>query len=248
MRRVPFCLFFAAFVLALPILASEGARAEPRLSHGFAGHHGAWGGHRGFSNGSWSRPHGSLFRQRGYAHRAPAFHRNSYFYSRGYQRFGGFGYPHSVYGRAGYGRHGYGGFNHGRYGYGYHGYGRHFYGRQGPWYYGYGHPGYGGRGFFPHSTWLWPSSYSDGDVTPSTVEPADAPSVPPGIPSVADLPVSTGIRSTPAAAPAVYVLSAKGSARSGTGAKIVTMDRSESQDEGEGTSPRIIHLDVPRGR
>jgi hypothetical protein len=32
------------------------------------------------------------------------------------------------------------------------------------------------------------------------------------------------------------------------GAKIVTMDRSEPEGEGSDTGPRIIHLDVPRGR
>jgi hypothetical protein len=244
MRRVPSCLLFATLLLSLPVVASE-ARAEPAIGRGF-GHHGAWGGHRGFVRGHWNRPYNKLFRHRSYAHHGRAFHGNGYAsYPYRFHRFRSYGYPHYGYGRAGYG-HGYYRFNHGRYGYGHHGHGRHFYGRQGPWYYGY--PGYGGRGFFPHSTWLWPSSYSNGDVTLSTVEPEDAPPVPPGIPSVADLPVSTGIASAPAASPAIYVLSSGNRAVRSGGAKIVTMDRSESRDDGEGNGPRIIHLNVPRGR
>ena len=155
----------------------------------------------------------------------------------GQHGYGRLGYGHHGYGRIGYGHHGYG-----RIGYGHHGYGGHFYGRG-----GYGHDGYGrrGYGFFPHSTWVWPS---DRYVEPvvalaSAPHPALA-----GIPSVADLPVSLGIRSTPAASPAIYVVgSGTGSLRSG-GVEVVSAERGGSENKAAGSGPRIIRLDAPRGR
>jgi hypothetical protein len=175
---------------------------------------------------------------RGYAH--GSYRPGTYGYGRsgfgfsgrgyGSHRYGhGFGFP--AYGRRGYGSHG-----DGRYGYGYSGHGR-GYGSHG--YYGYGSYG---RGFYSGS-WLWPRA--DVTVIPvAAVGPTGGPHPYPDIPSVADLPVSVGIRSAPAASPTVFVLGAgRRSLRTG-GAKIVSTQRSDADGDG----PRIIRLDVPRGR
>lgn len=110
--------------------------------------------------------------------------------------------------------------------------------------------GFHGHGFFPHRSWYGP--YVEPPFDPTTFEPAEAPPPHPvltGIPSVADLPVSAGIRSAPAASPTLYVLDGRRSPRRGSGgAKIVTMDQTESEIELPASGPRIIHLDVPRGR
>jgi hypothetical protein len=242
MRRVPSCLLFAALALFIGLLLPQGVIAQPGLRHA-----GGWGGHSSFRH--WGHRHGfrSYARHAGFRHHGFGFSRHGFGgYSRfGYphSRFGHHGYPsygrrffsHVGYRHAGYGHHGYG-----RFGYGHHGYERHFYGRH-----GYGHHGYGryGYGFFPRGSWLWPSLDAVGPtviVGESDVRPAP----PPAVPSLAELPVSTGIRSAPVAAPAIYVLeSGKPSAR--FGAKIVSLN--DADDGASGTGPRIIHLG-PRGR
>jgi hypothetical protein len=104
-------------------------------------------------------------------------------------------------------------------------------------------------GFLPYQPWSWPYVETAGDETPLILEngPAPAPSrVLPGIPSVMDLPVSAGIRNSPAAAPTIYVLgSDKRSLRRGGGAKVLTMDPDDAGTEAS-SGPRIIHLNVPR--
>jgi hypothetical protein len=90
---------------------------------------------------------------------------------------------------------------------------------------------------------MWSYLDTSGDVTIPIVR-ADAPPLPPAIPSVADLPVAMGIRSAPVASPAIYVLSS--GRRSARGAKIVDTDAAEGEDLS--TGPRIIRLDVPRER
>jgi hypothetical protein len=112
-----------------------------------------------------------------------------------------------------------------------------------------GYGGYGGYGFSSHRLWSYLDSY--GDVTLPVIHiDAPLPPVIPAVPSLADLPGSTGIRSTPAASPAVYVLgsgraSDRGSA-GGRGATSLNADDAEREDRASG--PRIIPLDVPRGR
>jgi hypothetical protein len=70
-----------------------------------------------------------------------------------------------------------------------------------------------------------------------------------GIPSIAELPASTGIGPGPAASPTIYVLNgSRRSLRRGSGAKIVTMDEADPPIGVSSGGPRIIHLDVPRGR
>jgi hypothetical protein len=255
MRRVPSCLLFAALALSIGLLLPQGAIAGPGLRHG-----GGWGGHSGSRH--WGHRHGfrSYARHAGFRHHGFGFSRHGFGgYGRfGYShsRFGHHGYPgygrrffshvdyghHHRYGyrHVGFSRFGYGHHGHGRLGYGHHGYGRHFYGRH-----GYGHHGYGryGYGFFPRSSWLWPSF----DPGPTVIvgEGDASPAPPPAVPSLAEMPASTGIRSAPVAAPAIYVLeSGKQTTRSG-GAKIVSM--ADADDGASGTDPRIIHLG-PRGR
>ncbi len=250
MRRVPSCLLFASLALSLGALIPEGALAEPGFRFGPSAHR-AFGGHKGFGHG--------FFRHRGYARHAPVFPKYGRHVSRfgfhgfGHYRplrhvYGGYGpgfyghyghvrnvYGHHHYGRAGYGysgygHHGYGRGLYGRHGYGHHGYGRHFYGRH-------------GYGYVPHSTWLWPASNAYADAT-VVIDAGGAPPDPvvAVIPSLADLPVSTGIRSAPAASPAIYVVgSDKRSLRPGR-AKIVSLDQDHSQAEASG-GPRIIRLD-----
>jgi hypothetical protein len=270
MRRVPSRLLFAAFALSLSPLTSGGVLAEPGFRHGAAAHGRAFGGWHG------SAPRHGAFHGRGFARSGPAFgsygharrfgfhdfrRGGSPFYGHGrvlhaspfygpysYGRvffdhggYGGYGhhgyggYGHHGYGRLGYGHHGYG-----RIGYGHHGYGGRFYGRG-----GYGHDGYGRRGYplFLHSTWVWPPQAEPVVALASAPHPALA-----GIASVADLPVSLGIRSAPAASPAIYVVgSGTGSLRSG-GVKVVSAERGGSEGEAAGSGPRIIRLAAPRGR
>ncbi|MDQ4136390.1 MAG: hypothetical protein M3158_09425 [Pseudomonadota bacterium] len=261
MRRVPSCLPFAAFALVLGALVPEGALAEPGFKFG-SGHHRAWGGHKGFSRGHWGSHRHGFFRHRGYAHHAPAFKYGYPGYRFGFHR--GYGYLRHVYGRHPYGRyfHGYPGryaygrahHHHGDLGYGRYGSVRHFYGHQGYGRHGYGYHGYGrhfygrpGYGFFPHSTWVWPASHAYADAT-VVIEQGDAPPDPvvTAIPSLADLPVSLGIRSAPTAAPAIYTVdSGQQSLRSGR-AKIVSLDQDQSQSEASDRGPRIIRLDGRR--
>ena len=198
--------------------------------HGWGGHR--WGGHAGF--GRWSGSGGYF--HHGYAGRWPAFHRSwNHGYRSGFNGYGRHVYARPVYGgygyggygsgggygnygyghmatltlrhhatappRHGYGRQGYGQHGYGRHGYGHHGYGGHSYDRG-----GYGHGGYGrrGHGFFPHSTCVWPSERSAETVI--VAGPRGAPPDPLLVPSLADLPVSLGIRSAPIAAPAIYTV------------------------------------------
>jgi hypothetical protein len=198
--------------------------------------------------------HGGFFH--GYGR---SIHANRFYAPYGYGRafFGHHGYGHGVYGRQafgrlGYGHHGYGriGYGHHDYGtrfYGHHGYGGHFYGRSGYGSYGHGPYGYGrrGYGFFPHTSWVWPSYAAPAIALGTATAPPDPMLA--GIPSVADLPVSLGIRSAPVAAPAIYrVGSGTGSLRSG-GIKVVSAERG-SEGDADGSGPRIIRLDAPRGR
>jgi hypothetical protein len=113
--------------------------------------------------------------------------------------------------------------------------------------------GFRGHGFFPHRSSILPYWDRGDDLTLPFLEPEDIPPhrILTGIPSVADLPVSTGIRSAPAAAPIVYVIgSGNRSLRHRGGAKIVTKEQGETEtgNEGADTGPRIIHLDAPRPR
>jgi hypothetical protein len=254
MRRVPSCLLFA-FALSFCLANADGALGGPGFRHGPASHHRAWGGHTGFNRGHWTKPrHGFAapwrfprhsrhffarcghphhgYRHRGYRHHAyPA-----YFY--GHPGYGDHGYGSLFYGHRGYGGHvyGYRGYGSHPYSYGRHGYRHPFYGVHGYGYHGYRH--------FPH----WTGSYLDtsGEVTVPIIVHADVapPPSPPAIPSVADLRVAMGIRSAPAASPAIYVLNSDGRSLRGRGAKIV--DTAEAEDLAVG--PRIIRLDVPRGR
>jgi hypothetical protein len=124
---------------------------------------------------------------------------------------------------------------------------------------------HGHHGFHKHqhhkfrhhfATPFWPYVATVGDSAPIIVQQnAPAPALIPGIPSVADLPAATGIRSAPAGSPTLYVLDGRQSLRSG-GAKIVTLDATgtkaaaggEGQVEDTKDGPRIIHLSVPVGR
>jgi hypothetical protein len=273
MRRVPSRLLFAAFALSLTSFGPTGAVAEPGFRHGSGGHVRAFGRHGGFKGWSGSRGylqrgfgayghhgrrfgfydfrrHGGFFHGYGRSIQASPFY-GPYSYGRvffghhGYGRdaygrhdFGRLGYGHHGYGRIGYGHHDYG-----RLGYGHHGYGGHFYGRGGYGSYGYGRRGYG---FFPHTSWVWPSYAAPAIALGAATAPPDP--VLAGIPSVADLPVSLGIRSAPVAAPAIYVVgSDTGSLRSG-GVKVVSAERGGSEDKAAGSGPRFIRLDAPRGR
>ena len=74
---------------------------------------------------------------------------------------------------------------------------------------------------------------------------AAPPPLPPAIPSLADLPVAMGIASAPVASPAIYVLDSGRSVR-GRGADARNTETAEGEDVS--TGPRIIRLDVPRGR
>ena len=103
------------------------------------------------------------------------------------------------------------------------------------------------RGFAPGRPWLWPYGDVIGDEAPVRFDdgPAQA-SRPAPIPSVADLPVSAGIRSVPAAAPTVYVVNHGRRSQRGV-AKILTAG--EGDDEAAPSQgPRIISVTVPRGR
>ena len=106
------------------------------------------------------------------------------------------------------------------------------------------HKGGHRHGFLPYRSW----SYVDtaADQTPLILEREPAPPrALPGSPSIADLPVSAGIRSAPAASPTIYVLSGdRRSLRRGSGAKVLTMDADAETESRAG--PRIIHLNVPR--
>lgn len=100
--------------------------------------------------------------------------------------------------------------------------------------------------YFPHRSWSWPY-VARTDDRPLILEREAAPNpVLLGIPSIADLPVSAGIRSAPAAPPTVYVLGGgKRSLRRGSGAKVLTT-QSDDAEVGPSPGPRIIHLNVPR--
>ena len=103
--------------------------------------------------------------------------------------------------------------------------------------------------FFPHHVLAWPYLEGASDIGPIVIEQGQPPaSYPlPSIPSVADLPVSGGIRSAPAGSPTVYVLNGGRASRSSPGAKALDMNGdAEANDQSSG--PRIIHLDVPVGR
>ena len=106
-----------------------------------------------------------------------------------------------------------------------------------------------GHGFFRHRTWAWPYVEAADNQATVIVEHSPPPEPRPfltGIPSVADLPVSTGIRSGPVGSPTLYVLD--GNKRSlRRGAKVLSMGQAESEAESQSTGPRIIHLTVPRG-
>jgi hypothetical protein len=256
MRRVPSCLL-SAFALSLAVSHAGGALAGPGAGHGpvahrsWGGHTGfnrAWGGHAGFNRGHWSGPR--LGARWGYARHAQPFRGKGYpFYGSAFYPFAGYSYSPYGYGQYGYrpqwGRSFYKGYGHHEYGcpfYGDHGYGRHFYGYGRPFY---GVHGYGrGYGSFRHGVW----SYLDtsGDVTMPIIQADAPPPLPPAIPSVADLPVAMGIRSAPPASPAVYVLSPGRQSLRGRGGQIADTDAAEGEDLSSG--PRIIRLDVPRGR
>jgi hypothetical protein len=254
--------------------AEPGFRHGPPGSHrAFGGHAGVqrwhWGGprhgafhHRGYASrgpafGGYG-PHARRFgfhgygRHGGYAYgygrpgyASPFYGQHSYgrvFFGHTYGRVG---YGQHAFGRHVYGRHVYGRHGYGRLGYGHHGYGSHFYGRG-----GYGHHGYGrgGYGFFPHSSWVWPSDRYAGPalVAVQSAEPPEP--VRSGIPSLADLPVSVGIRSAPTASPVVYVLGSGKRARRSGGIKVVSADRGDAAADAAGSGPRIIRLDAPRAR
>jgi hypothetical protein len=244
MRRVPSCLLFG-FALSLGLANVDGALAGPGFRHGSPSHHRAWGGHSGFGRGHWTKPrHGFAARWRFPGHSRHFFTRHGYPHY-GYRHHG---YRHH-YGRHFYAQPGYGHDSYGSHFYGHRAYGGHLYGYRGygSYPYSYGRHGYGYHGYrsFPH----WTGSYLDrpGDVIMPIVVRADAaPPVPLAIPSLADLPVAKGIPSAPAASPAIYVLNSdRWSARS-RGADALNTDAAESEDVS--TGPRIIRLDVPRGR
>ena len=109
------------------------------------------------------------------------------------------------------------------------------------------------HGFFPHRSWAWPYVEATGEATPLILESGEPPApqrVFTGIPSLADLPVSTGIRSEPPASPAIYVLNGnrRSHRRGSAGAKILSMDSADVDSQSKNSGPRIIHLNVPQGR
>lgn len=111
---------------------------------------------------------------------------------------------------------------------------------------------FGRHGFFPYGPLSWPYVDTMGAEVPMIGEDGAIPPPPErltGIPSVADLPASTGIVSGPGASPTIYVLNGtKHSLRRGGGAKIVTMDEADPQNGLSTGAARIIHLDVSGGR
>jgi hypothetical protein len=151
-------------------------------------------------------------------------------------------------------------FNHN--GFNHHRFGHHGFDHRGFWHHGFNRHGFKHDGF-KHG--FFPSSYLVGTSYPSnvTIVEQGAPAAPlttGTIPSVADLPAVTGIRSDPPAEPAIYVINGtgrdtsgsirRGSARSGA-AKILTVDPRDAPSVPADVStggPRIIHLDVPVGR
>lgn len=98
---------------------------------------------------------------------------------------------------------------------------------------------------FPHHSWGWP--YVEGTDATQIVIEQGAPTAYqlPVVPSLADLPVSAGIRSAPVGSPAIFVINSSGrsSGQSSGGAKGPDADETVSDSSG----PRIIHLNVPRG-
>jgi hypothetical protein len=128
---------------------------------------------------------------------------------------------------------------------------------------GFKHRRFEDRDGFKHG--FFPSSYLVGQSYPSnvTIVEQGAPAAPVttgAIPSLADLPVTTGIRNDRPAEPAIYVINPtrrdttgsirRGGERSG-GAKILTVDPSDAPNVPADVStggPRIIHLEVPVGR
>lgn len=107
-------------------------------------------------------------------------------------------------------------------------------------------------GFFPHRLWYGPYLETEAEA-PIPFEESEAPAQHPalmGIPSIADLPVSSGIVSAPPAPPTIYVLNARARPlrRGPGGAKVISTDQGEPESMANGSEPRIIHLDVSRGR
>ena len=221
MRRAPVCLVFC--VLFLGPLTADGALAQPGVRYGAAAHQGGPARFGLRAHGTGSRHHAAFH---GRSRHIPAFRDRGY----GFGRYGFHG--RAVHGRSFYGRGFYGqGFRPHGYGYG----GRHPYGLH-------------GRGFHPYGSQSYLDSWDDGVATLG--EPVDAPTyqAPPGVPSIADLPASTGIRSAPAGSPTVYVLGPGKRSLRGGGPKIVTMDRNGADHDADGTGLRIIRLNAPRGR
>lgn len=108
-----------------------------------------------------------------------------------------------------------------------------------------------GLGFFPFESLAWPYVETADDQVPLIVEPSpprEPNSALSGIPSVADLSVSTGIRNAPAGSPTFYVLNGRQTSLRRGGAKVLNMDKSEPEAESQNAGPRIIHLNVARGR
>ena len=113
-----------------------------------------------------------------------------------------------------------------------------------------------GHALFRHhlSMPLWPYVETAGTPAPVIVEqsPQAPPPVLPGIPSISDLPASTGIRSAPTGSPTFYVLDGERRSLRRGGAKVVTMGQAgagaETETDVQGNGPRIIHLKVPVGR
>jgi hypothetical protein len=93
----------------------------------------------------------------------------------------------------------------------------------------------------------------DGPNVTVTVRQVFAPTIAPvafAVPSLRDLPASTGIRAARRIEPAVYVINDRPSSARRSGPKILDTDGGDEKSEAGDTpfGARIIHLTVPVGR